>query len=120
MLLLDIPRILAEKGIANPKKFLIGLGFYPQAATAILRGKRVRIDRDQIEKMCVALHCTPNELFSWQPGDATVEAGHPMRALIREKQPPITDLLLGLSPEKLEAVRALILQDGAAAKSPAQ
>lgn len=79
MLLLNIPRILAEKGIAAPKKFLMELGCYPQAATAMLGGKRVRIDRDQVEKICIALHCTPNELFDWQPGGAVVDARHPMR-----------------------------------------
>jgi DNA-binding Xre family transcriptional regulator len=109
MLNLDIPRICAEKGIANPKKFLMGLGFFPNAAAAMIQHKRVRIDRDQVEKICIALRCTPNDLFSWQPGkDAQIDPGHPMRALIREQRASIPEMLQVMTPEQIEDFRRLM------------
>ena len=109
MLTLDIIRVCSEKGISNPKKFLRGLGFYPNAAAAIEKGKRVRIDYDQIEKLCIALHCTPNDLFAWKPGENMVH-NHPMNALIRSEKPSIPSLLRNLPPEKLDQLRELAMQ----------
>jgi len=109
MLLLDVPRICAEKGIPNPKKFLLSLGFYPNAAADIIKLKRVRIDYDQVEKLCIALRCTPSDLFAWKPGtDVQVDTNHPMRELIREQRASMMEMLQSMSAEEVEEMRRTI------------
>jgi DNA-binding Xre family transcriptional regulator len=109
MLLLDVPRICADKGIPNAKKFLLGLGFYPKAAADIIKRKRVRIDYDQIEKLCLALRCTPNDLFSWQPNkDTQVDAQHPMHELVRKQSASIPEMLQSMSAAEIEEMRQLL------------
>lgn len=109
MLLLDIKRVCAEKGVGNPNAFMKGIGFNPWVITDILARRRVRLDYGQIEKLCLALRCTPNDLFEWQP-TAGIDASHPMQGLVRGNKPGIPELLRGLSGEKLEQVRALMME----------
>jgi hypothetical protein len=108
MLQLDVKRACAEKGVGNPIAFMKGLGFNPWVITDILQKRRVRLDYGQIEKLCVALRCTPNDLFEWHPAEGA-DANHPMQALVRNK-PGIPELLHSLSPEKLEQVREMMMQ----------
>lgn len=108
MLLLDVKRACAEKGISNPATFMKGLGFNPWVTGDILEKRRVRLDYGQIEKLCIGLRCTPNDLFEWQPSEGT-DANHPMQALVRNK-PSIPELLHSLTPDKIEQVREMMMQ----------
>jgi len=113
MLLLDIHRICAEKGIGRPITFLKGLGFNPSVITEMLSRRRTRLNYAQIEQLCLALRCTPNDLFSWEPGEGA-DAAQPMQALVRNK-PGIAELLHALPTEKIEELRGLMvkMRDGA-------
>lgn len=112
MLTLDIARIAVEKGIKDPSIFMRRLGFGSKYITAILRKKgSVRLSNAQIETLCLALHCTPNDLYSWQEDEGkSIAGGHPIRALVRVKKASIPDLLQSLPPEKIDKVRELMMQ----------
>lgn len=108
MLTIDIARLCSDRNITHPRKFLLALGFYPQAVTLILSGKRARLDNRQLEQLCLALRCTPNDLYSWHPGQATVDEQHPIRDLVRPAKPSISELLNKVNHEEIEELRALI------------
>ncbi len=113
MLILDIERICKEKGISNASIFLRGLGFHSKYITTIMRGKSTRMDYRQLEKLCLALHCTPGDLFAWHPDEgATVASNHPMQTLVRVNKPSIQDLLRNLPAHKIDELRGLVEQMG--------
>ncbi len=108
MLTVDISRLCADRNIIHPRKFLLNLGFSPQAVTLILRGERARLDNRQLEALCIAFRCTPNDVYSWHPGRATIDEQHPIRQLIHPVKPSISELLNSINHEEMEAVRELI------------
>ena len=111
MLTLNIVRLCNERMIPNPKKFLSGLGFYPNVVTNLIKGARVRLDYGQIERLCLALHCTPNDLFAWQPdAGVAVDAAQPIHGLIRKPAPALTDMIINLPPEKMAELHALAVK----------
>ena len=123
MLSFDIARICAERGINNASLWLREQAFRSNYITTILRKKpSVRLSLQQIEKICLALHCTPNELFSWMPdAGKPVAPNHQMHALVRNNKPSIPDLMRSLPAEQLEQVRELMMQlkSGAGSKEGA-
>ena len=71
MLYLDLKRILRLRGITQPNKFITNLGFSPATARNILPNKVWRIN---LERFCLALNCTPNDLLQWQPPENRADA----------------------------------------------
>jgi hypothetical protein len=62
-----------------------------------------------MEKLCIALKCTPNDLFEWRAAaDPVVAENHPLQALVRESVPPISEMIKDLPFEKLSELEAMI------------
>jgi len=109
MLLFDLPFILAEKGITNPAAFLRQAGFPPHTVSRLLNESRYRVTYDQIETLCIHLHCTPNELLRWEPPRGVdVPSGHPLQKLRRSNEKSLAAKLLKLPVEKLDKLRAFV------------
>jgi len=110
MLFFNIKRVLDLRGIDKPYAFLVKNGFVSQTATNIVNNQIGRITPDQMEKLCLLLHCTPNDLFDWRPGEnSVVPENHPLRTLIKEKNPPsLSELVKTLPVEKLSRLESLI------------
>jgi DNA-binding Xre family transcriptional regulator len=110
MLYFDIRRVLELRGIDKPYTFLIKNGFVSQTATNMVNNRLGRIIPEQMEKLCLLLHCTPNDLFDWDDDKKSVVAdNHPLRTLIKEKSaPPISEMVRDLPVEKLGQLAALI------------
>lgn len=88
MLKLRLKFILETKGVVNPYNFLIKHGFTPNIATRYLNSKVDMVNLAYLEKLCLILHFSPNELFEWEPSkDATVTEEHPLAMLIRNDKP---------------------------------
>ena len=110
MLYFNIRRVMKLRGIDKPYAFLVKNGFVSQTATNMVNNRLGRITPQQMEKLCLALYCTPNDLFEWQT-DANISGAenHPLKALIREKPAPhISELVRDLSVEKMGELEEFI------------
>jgi len=82
MLVFDIKRVLAMRGIDEPYRWLVRNGFVPQTATTWTKYRIGYVKPEHIEKLCLLLNCTPNDLFQWREDNKTVvPEGHALRSL---------------------------------------
>jgi len=112
MLYFNIKRLLDLRGIDKPYAFLVKNGFVSQTATNIINNQIARITPAQMEKLCLLLHCTPNDLFDWRPSaNSVIAENHPLRTLVKEKNPPlISQMVKDLPVEKLSELETIINQ----------
>lgn len=110
MLSIDIRPILKLRGIQTPYKFLRKLGFVSETATRWTNGDVGYIRPEQVEKLCVALNCTPNDLFHFTPSAKTpIGDRHALNSLVHtQPTPDIAQLLRELPPDKLNDLVASI------------
>jgi len=109
MIYFNVKRVLKLRGIENPYKFLTKNGFVSQTATNLANNQIGHIKPEQMEKLCLLLHCTPNDLFEWQP-DANMlgSENHPLKALVRAPSPHISELVKDLPVEKMPELEEII------------
>jgi len=67
------------------------------------------LDMNKIEKLCIALSCTPNDLLEWQPNPAAaIPESHPLHAL---KPNPDSDIIASIKnipiPQIPEIIKAI-------------
>jgi hypothetical protein len=99
------------RGVEKHYRFLLNLGFVPSTAHAFLRGTVSLIKLEQIEKLCVALNCTPNDLLRWQSGpNQMVAETHSLNNLKKKADKDLPELLGEIPMEKFEQI-VDILQD---------
>lgn len=109
MLYLNINRVMRLRGIGQSYKMLVKNGFVPATARKLVKNELRRVDLDVIERLCLTLNCTPNDLFAWQP--SSDQANPDAQGLIKLKRDPSQDLakLLGSMPiEKFDEVAGII------------
>jgi DNA-binding Xre family transcriptional regulator len=91
MLSLNLTPIFKARGIERPFTFLRKIGFPSHTATAILNNTYNSLRLNQIELLCSALVCEPNDLFKWSPDkDKQYPNNHPLFKL--QQQINITDI----------------------------
>ncbi len=112
MLQLNLSRIFKARGIDQPYKFLVQNGFVPFTAHKYKNGKVEQIRLDHIEKLCILLHCTPNDIMEWFPDDLLDDhPSHPLQTIRkREKKIEIGKMLSKMSLEKLEEIQKMLSQ----------
>ncbi len=110
MLYLNLTRLMKDKGIERPLLFLTQNGFTYYTGNKLLNGKAHSITTKQMEKLCTAFHCTPDDLFTWQPPQNMINAeSHPLQKLKpKDDTVNITSKLRELSPQKLEEVKEFL------------
>jgi DNA-binding Xre family transcriptional regulator len=110
MLYLNLKQIISQRGIANPNQLLVKNGFTAYTASRILNNHVSGLSNEQLEKLCLVLRCTPNDLYGWEkPSDANIPPDHPLHKLM--PKPESLDMvkkLQDLPLEKLEAIRKFI------------
>lgn len=111
MLQLNLTRIFKARGIEQPYRFLVKNGFVSFTAHKYKNGKVEHIRLDHIEKLCVILKCTPNDLFEWRPTDLLDDyPEHPLQKIrSRDKKMEINQLLGKMSLEQLEELQKSLL-----------
>jgi DNA-binding Xre family transcriptional regulator len=72
MLKFTLKNILALRGITHPLGFLAKTGFDYAMSHKLLKAESPSIKIKHIEQICVALNCTPNDLFEWKRDTNTV------------------------------------------------
>ena len=110
MLTIDLRPIMKLRGVQFPYKFLVKLGFPAETATNWTNGRVGYIRPSQLEKLCVALNCTPNDLMQWHPDAKTpLTDTHALNALIQtQPTPDLMTLARELPPEKAAQLTSLI------------
>lgn len=107
MLIFNLKRVLALRGIDKPFTFLVKHGFAPSSATNILKFPPINIKVKTLEKLCFALNCTPNDLFEWRDGgeQALARDNHPLHTLRKEAvNKKISDIMQDIPLEKIGAL----------------
>jgi hypothetical protein len=98
------------RGIERPHSFLMKNGFASQTARNLMTNNVVHIKPAQIERLCVLLHCTPNDLYEWRPdANAPAAENHPLKELKRDAPAQsIAQMVKDLPVEKLGELEAII------------
>lgn len=87
MLKLNINTLAKARGIKNLTAHLTNFGFTYQPAFRLASGKIKSLPIRNIEKLCLALNCTPNDLFIFQPqSNEPIPENHPLKPLIPVSQ----------------------------------
>ena len=105
-ILLDIMHVLKLRNITKPIAYLVKLGINSVSAQNLVHGKTVQINYHLLTKLCVALNCTPNDLFVLR--DMQLPENHALHQLktmeAASKVTTINDWLIGKSVEEVEAL----------------
>ena len=110
MIKLDLRRIFQEKGIENPHLFLKKCGVPSHTSHRLLYNEIDSIRFKHLEKICLHLNCTVDDLCSWIPDDKNGDyKAHPLNKLRRIKiKENISHKIKGLTLDKLDQVRNFI------------
>jgi DNA-binding Xre family transcriptional regulator len=110
MLYLDLKRIMENKGIDKPLSFLVKAGFNYPAAHRILHQTPSSLNFVHLEKLCMALYCSIEDLLVWvPPKNLKGNEKHPLYKLsVKKPKGSVSAILKDLSPEKLEQAREYI------------
>ena len=110
MLKFNVKRMFAARGIERMTGFLVKLGMTYPRASRFLKAQSGLVKIKDIEKLCVALNCTPNDLFEWLPDDKTVVPdGHSLNALKRDSERKnLQELVKDIPSEKLALIETLL------------
>ncbi|MFT3752637.1 MAG: helix-turn-helix transcriptional regulator [Paludibacter sp.] len=114
MLKVNILRVCEIRGVNKPFRFFKNHGFSPAAATRIAGGYMNSFSLETVEKLCLALNCTPNDLLEWAPSkDMATNTTHSLNELIRSKAllENVTQLINSASLQKLEKIQEIIQRE---------
>jgi len=103
------------RNIANPYATMVKWGLSYNTAWRIYQGQVSRIDLAHIERLCINLNCTPNDIIEWYPQkDAPKLPNHPLQALRPKTDAPSLGQMLSDFPvEKLEELGKFIQEQKA-------
>lgn len=109
MLKFNPKKMMAMRGIEKTTAFLVNLGMGYPAASVFLKSKSQSVKINTIEKLCLALNCTPNDLFEWTPDKNTVvPESHSLFALEKSGSQSIQQLVKDIPSDKLKLIESLL------------
>jgi DNA-binding Xre family transcriptional regulator len=83
MLYLNLKPVLEARQIQKPYSFLVKIGIAPHTAHKILNNNTHVMRLDNLNLICKALYCQPNDLLLFkQDTNSLVDATHPLTKLI--------------------------------------
>jgi DNA-binding Xre family transcriptional regulator len=115
MLNYNLDRLFMQRGIGNdPIPFLIEKGFTRGQASRLVNGKLYSIPVKNVEKLCLAFRCTPNDLLEWKPDNANLlKENQPLQKLISSDSSAIdwrsvnADIPFDRIPELVEKINEI-------------
>lgn len=110
MLLFNFNRVLKLRRIDRSFSYFKKNGFSANFASRMKNNTGREINLKHLERLCLLLHCTPNDLLEWRPDENVGNLNEqPLQALIRKNETQKLNALLASLPlEKLEQVNAYI------------
>jgi DNA-binding Xre family transcriptional regulator len=83
MLKMNLAGLMRQRGIPNPAHFLVKHGFTYHTANRLLRNAQDSVSNKKLEKLCLLLNCTIDDLYEWQkPSDTFIPENHPLHKLL--------------------------------------
>ena len=84
MLKYNLERLFVQRGVTKKVPFLMKAGFTRSIASKVIHAKTYRLSAKQIEMMCKAFNCQPNDLLEWIPDKPEeINKNNPLHYLIR-------------------------------------
>ena len=110
MLNYNFSRVIKARGIENPSIFLQKQGFSQNFALNIINGNTRSLRLSSLEKLCIILKCTPNDVMEWVPDDeSNVEENHPLNKIKKnDKVLNILKTLNSIPLDELEKIDKII------------
>lgn len=110
MLKFNPKNVFSLRGIEKTTAFLVKLGMGYPTASRFLKSKSQFVKVRDIEKLCVALNCTPNDLFEWQAdANKTLPETHSLNALHRGGTTKnLQQMIKDVPADKLALVESLL------------
>lgn len=105
MLTYNLSPLLKARGIKNGYTFLKKIGLTHITAQKINAGQHRSMRLDHIEKICLGLHCTPNDMLLWVPGDQPVDHDHPLHELVEQEDLDLLSEIKDLPLDKLDELK---------------
>ena len=110
MLAYNFDRIFKARGIVKPFSFLVKSGIPDKIATKLKNNNIRRLELNMLERLCVLLNCTPNDLLEWTPDeDFSGNDDHPLNEI--RKSADAVDIVKTLNTvplNKLKEIEQLI------------
>lgn len=110
MLQFNFDRMLKARGIEMPFSYLKRNGFADKLATNIKNNNIRRMNLSTVEKLCIVLRCTPNDLVEWIPDESFEnDQDHPLNQIKKsDLVVNITKTLNSVPLAKLEKIDKMI------------
>ncbi len=110
MLKYNFDRIMKARGIQRPFTYLKKAGFSDNFATRVKNNRINRLNLESMERLCILLRCTPNDLMEWIPESKhNIDHEHPINNIKKSnKVIDITKTLNSVPLGKLEEIENLI------------
>ncbi|WP_423148694.1 helix-turn-helix domain-containing protein [Rubrolithibacter danxiaensis] len=112
MLYFSLKPVFKLRGIHNPYNLLVKAGISSHSASSLLNSDLRSMRLDHLEKVCILLNCTPNDLLTWVPdSDSKLEEDHPLAEL--KPKTETVDLYLALKKLPLSELKKVagLIQD---------
>ncbi len=87
MLYFNLKPVFAARQIEKPYSFLVKIGIAPHTAHKILNSNTHVMRLDNLELICKALYCQPNDLLAFIPNNTNpIPETHPLNKLIPNQE----------------------------------
>lgn len=106
-------KLFKARGIDDPVKWMVKVGISRGVASRIANNKANMISLKNLEKLCRALNCTPDDALEFTPTEAEKKKDS-LALLILKKGRSVQDaasLLRGLSFKKLRKIAKVLRKD---------
>ena len=83
MLIFNLHRVFALRGIENPAAYMVTAGIGRQTANNLLNRQTSVVKIEHVELLCRLLNCTPNDFFDWHGAENSLSEKHSLNTLRR-------------------------------------
>lgn len=110
MLKLQLQQIISQRGVTSPLKYLVQNGFTYHTAHRLLHNSIDSISFPHLEKLCILLNCSINDLFVYSNhNNANISNEHPLNKLTAQANTVnISQTLQQLPYDKIKQLEKLI------------
>lgn len=100
----NLQNLFIVRNIDKPRAWMIKHGISPQIADRLLKNEQRHLKYDDIEKLCLGLNCSPDDLFIWQPDTKADDLPeHPLQGIRSDR--PLPDLAVQLSNSTIDELK---------------
>lgn len=91
MIIFNFDRIFRARGIQRKFSFMRQAGYSEHFSSKVANNRLTRISAKDLERICVLLRCSPNDICEWIPNnDEHVDENHPLNEIRRTR--PFMDI----------------------------